>query len=130
MASDLISRKALVKAILAERDKIPLTVPAASYELVREKPNSHGNSMRGGIRKVLYCVETAPAVDAVEVVRCKDCVHAGAFPNNYAARRFEGRMNCYLCRGDDGYGISNVSVVYPDDFCSDGVRKEKKDAVD
>lgn len=67
MGNDLISRKALVKAILAERDKIPLTVPAASYELVREKPNSHGNAMRGGIRKALYCVETAQAVDAIPI---------------------------------------------------------------
>lgn len=67
MASDMISRKALVKAILAERDKIPLTVPAAIYEFVREKPNSHGNAMRGGIRKALHCVETAPAVDAIPI---------------------------------------------------------------
>lgn len=70
-------------------------------------------------------IENAPTVDAVEVVRCKDCVHAGAFPNKYAERRFEGCMNCFLCRGDDGYGIANVSVVYPDDYCSDGVRREE-----
>ena len=68
-------------------------------------------------------IENTHTVDAVEVVRCKDCVHAGAFPNKYAERRFEGGMNCFLCRGDDGYGIANVSVVYPDDFCSDGVRR-------
>lgn len=64
---DLISRKALVKVLLAERDKIPLTVPAAIYEFVREKPNSHGNAMRGGIRKALHRVETAPAVDAIPI---------------------------------------------------------------
>lgn len=52
-----------------------------------------------------------PTVDAVEVVRCKDCVHAGAFPNAYAERRFEGGMNCYLCRGDDGYGMPDIFLA-------------------
>lgn len=104
MASDLISRDTL----LAEYDRVHVGEPGGARKLIAE----------------------AKAVDAVEVVRCKDCVHAGAFPNNYAARRFEGGMNCYLCRGDDGYGIANVSVVYPDDYCSDGVRRDKKDAVD
>ena len=71
----LIDANEVVKAILAERDKIPRTVPAASYELISEKPFNHGNSMRGGIRKALRCIEQAPTVDAVAVVRCKDCKH-------------------------------------------------------
>ena len=33
--------------------------------------------MRGGIRKGLRIAETAPAIDAVEVVRCCDCKHWG-----------------------------------------------------
>lgn len=104
MARDLISREAL-------------------YDAMREKEWQNWPPLD----EIDAVIEKAPAVDAVEVVRCKECVHAGAFPNNYAARRFEGGMNCYLCRGDDGYGIANVSVVYPDDYCSDGVRREKKD---
>lgn len=79
---------------------------------------------------VVRMLDRQPTIDAVEVVRCKDCVHAGAFPNAYAERRFEGGMNCYLCRGDDGYGIANVSVVYPDGYCDDGVRREQKNAAD
>lgn len=102
MASDLISRSAL----LAECDRVYVGEPGGARTLIAE----------------------AQAVDAVEVVRCKDCVHAGAFTNNYAARRFAGGMNCYLCRGDDSFGMANVSLVYPDDYCSDGVRKEKQDA--
>lgn len=72
MASDLISRDALVKAILAERDKIPLEV-VPRYGFGVPVPERHGQSMRGGIRKALHCVETATAVDAVEVVRCNEC---------------------------------------------------------
>lgn len=71
----LIDANEVVNAILAERDKIPRTVPAAPYELVAEKPFNHGNSMRGGIRKALRCIEQAPTVDAVPVVRCRECAH-------------------------------------------------------
>ena len=68
--SRLIDANEVVKNIVAERDKIP-------YELVSEKPFKHGNSMRGGIRKALHCIEQAPTVDAVPVVRCKKCVLHG-----------------------------------------------------
>ena len=64
----LIDATEVIKNIVAERDKIP-------YELVSEKPFKHGNSMRGGIRKALHCIEQAPTVDAVPVVRCRECDH-------------------------------------------------------
>lgn len=49
MASDLISRSAL----LAEYDRVHVGEPGGARKLIAE----------------------APAVDAVEVVRCKDCKH-------------------------------------------------------
>lgn len=116
MASDLISRKALLQKF------------AKSTWHDGRTFNEEGYFVRA--YDVHNMIDKAPAVDAVEVVRCKDCVHAGAFPNAYAKRRFEGGMNCYLCRGDDSFGMANVSLVYPDDYCSDGLRKEKEDAVD
>ena len=119
MASDLISRDAL-------RDVVKSWYWNGDLHNAKDDPAVIDAMTDLTIRTI----NKAPAVDAVEVVRCKDCVHAGAFPNNYAARRFEGGMNCYLCRGDDGYGIANVSVVYHDDYCSDGVRRVKEDAVD
>ena len=99
----LIDANKVVKAILAERDKIP-------YELVSEKPFKHGNSMRGGIRKALRCIEQAPTVDAVLVVRCRECKkHSEANGKHYC--KF-WRMYC------------------PDDsefFCKAGERKEGAD---
>lgn len=99
----LIDANEVVKAILAERDKIP-------YELVSEKPFKHGNSMRGGIRKALRCIEQAPTVDAVLVVRCRECKkHSEANGKHYC--KF-WRMYC------------------PDDsefFCKAGERKEGAD---
>ena len=75
--SRLIDANAVVKAILEERDKIPRTITTAPYELGTEKPYHAGDQMRGGIRKALRCIEQAPTVDAVPVVRCRECKHLG-----------------------------------------------------
>ena len=99
----LIDANKVVKDIISERDKIP-------YELVSEKPFKHGNSMRGGIRKALRCIEQAPTVAAVPVVRCRECKkHSEANGKHYC--KF-WRMYC------------------PDDsefFCKAGERKEGAD---
>ena len=55
------------------------------------------------------CIENAPTVDAVEVVRCKDC--------NY----FGGHGMCY-CHAADEHGTP--IFVREDDFCSYGERRE------
>ena len=100
--SRLIDANKVVKAILAERDKIP-------YELVSEKPFKHGNSMRGGIRKALRCIEQAPTVDAVPVVRCRECKYR--FKNNGHSKA--------------GCPIIDANIwMDDDDFCSHGERKE------
>lgn len=72
----LIDATKVVQDILAERDKIPLRVPCAPYELLDDKPYAMGQAQRGGIRKALRCIEEAPTIDAVEVVRCMDCKHS------------------------------------------------------
>lgn len=64
----LIDANQLKELIIHERDKIPLTVPAASYELVREKANLTGQAMRGGIRVALRCMERCTTIDAKPVV--------------------------------------------------------------
>lgn len=66
-----------VQLILAERDKIPKTVPGMGYEFGIPQPNYSGNLIRGGIRKALKVLETMPKADADEVVhahwvRCRD----------------------------------------------------------
>ena len=99
--SRLIDATDVIKNIVAERDKIP-------YELVSEKPFKHGNSMRGGIRKALRCIEQAPTVDAVPVVRCRECKHCD--PENY---------HC-----DHPMSTAAPLRRKPDDFCSYGERKE------
>ena len=55
-----------------------------------------------------------PTVDAVPVVRCKDCVNGRVFANKQGAEY----VDCVL----DDY-----SVRKPDEFCSYGERKEGAD---
>lgn len=65
----LINYEEYKNKLLKVRDSIPLTVPAATYELMLEKPDAHGMSMRGGIRKALKCLEEYQNVsDVVPVV--------------------------------------------------------------
>lgn len=97
----LIDATEVIKNIVAERDKIP-------YELVSEKPFKHGNSMRGGIRKALRCIEQAPTVDAVPVVRCRECKH----------RKYDDIFGMIWCNRDPC-----TKRVKQDDFCSYGERR-------
>lgn len=94
----LINANEVVKAILEERDKIPRTITTAPYELGTEKPYHAGDQMRGGIRKALRCIEQAPTVDAVPVVRCEKCVLHG---NCVTEDTFVlgGIENPYCCAG-------------------------------
>ena len=100
----LIDATEVIKNIVTERDKIP-------YELVSEKPFKHGNSMRGGIRKALRCIEQAPTVDAVAVTRCRGC------------KWWQEDDDVGHCDNPDG--LDNYAK--PDDFCSYGKRKEGAD---
>ena len=60
---------------------------------------------------VIMMIKTAPTVDAVEVVRCKDCKHCD--PENY---------HC-----DHPMGTAARLRRKPDDFCSYAERKEGVD---
>ena len=94
----LIDANKVVKNIVAERDKIPRTITAAPYELGAEKPYHAGDQMRGGIRKALRCIEQAPTVDAVLVVRCEKCVlHGNCVTED--AFVFAGIENPFCCVG-------------------------------
>lgn len=58
-------------------------------------------------------VEDAPTVDAVEVVRCKDCKYGDTYEMGVP---LDGSVRCNL--HDDGYEIHDTLW-----FCADGERK-------
>ena len=64
--------------------------------------------------KVLEWIEQAPTVDAVEVVRCRECKHAWIHPCGYVYCHRDGR-NAY----EMAFNL--------DSFCSYGERKEGAD---
>lgn len=59
---------------------------------------------------VYALIDRQPAVDAVEVVRCKDCKHYYAWPDDY--------RTCHLHYEIDGA----TEMMGSDDFCSKGER--------
>ena len=120
MSGDLISRSALIAAIVEERNKIPLRVPCAPYELLDDKPYAAGQNKRGGIRKALRCVNDAPAVDAVEVVHGKWVFSDFASPT----------LECSVCGGLAPWNIVDDYHSERTNFCPncgakmDGERKD------
>ena len=57
-------------------------------------------------------IDNAPAVDAVEVVRCKDCVNMGKLVKGY-------KEGCGCC-------MAHGWIVSPEDFCSWGETADEK----
>lgn len=104
----LIDATDLVRRVLIERDKIKTEV-VERYSFGVPTPDRHGQAMRGGIRKALREIETSPTVDAVEVVRCKDCKHTTRSKVN------PEKIICCLTK--------MCGTVDPDYFCADGERE-------
>ena len=109
MSGDLISREAVLEALRA-----------MGRELQNLSVTSFEKAISLGVAyECVGFVKDAPAVNAVEVVRCKDCARARALPEYRKPYFADGIMVCALGRGDPNEG---QSVVWPDDFCSDGVK--------
>lgn len=64
--------------------------------------------------RVLYIIEHKPTVDAVEVVRCKDCLYRS---------QYSDENGMYHCGGIDTTKDHVLPVVAPDFFCADGERR-------
>lgn len=61
---------------------------------------------------VMYALEDAPTIDAVEVVRCKDC-------------KSRGTENCAMTFNTEDNGYYLTDWTSDDGFCSWGKRKEE-----
>ena len=99
---DLISQEALKNAIAVAR---------TNYNTCPEY-----NELFNYFCNVVSAIsDEIPAVDAVEVVRCKDCVNMGKrppLPKGY--------------REDCGWCVMNGHAVLPEDFCSNGETADEK----
>lgn len=99
--SDLISRSALAMAMGVEN--------AVKYgnETAEQQHNSYDTLMK---YEIADYIDDAPAVDAVEVVRCRECVYAWK-------AMMTGTLYCEL------YG-RKAFTVHPDGYCSRGAKKD------
>ena len=70
------------------------------------------------IRDAIGEVLTAPALDAVPVVRCEECVCCTMWNDQLICSRIRDVM--------DGYYHGTAEVVNPDDYCSRGKRRMAK----
>ena len=63
-----------------------------------------------GVLSVLEKLDAAPTIDAVEVVRCKDCKYS-----------YDDISGLYC-----SHGVCIYCIVPPDFYCPEGKRKEKE----
>lgn len=104
MNEDLISRSALSEKLQAHHDFFVNAWGGFSNLSTKDKAR---------VDEITHCIAevmNAPAVDAVEMVRCRDCKHFCPC---------EGEEHKGVC--DELVGLE--SCVYEDDFCSYGERR-------
>ena len=89
-----------------------------AMEIVRDQRIAHPNAYHLTNYATLILQE-APTVDAVEVVRCKDCKHYKEFRTKRNKQIM--RLCCRMGKNDMEYSVK------PDDFCSYGELKEGVD---
>lgn len=67
-------------------------------------------------REILNSIETLPAIDAVPVVRCRNCKYVSKERSPESARKFGQLYDC---------GLGVLGSPKADDFCSYGERREE-----
>ena len=104
-ADAMISLCALLKKLKKEHESIRQIY----YSLIDYVDKAICKGELGTYARVKRIVEEAPAVDAVEVVRCKDCIH------------YEMGV-CLKIYSDGAVSEYAWQERKPDDFCSYGER--------
>lgn len=75
-------------------------------------------SLGGAVSGVMKHIDNMPAIDAVPVVRCRDCIGKSTWYKNESSDEF------YIC------GMSGMYIVKDTDYCSFGERKENRETND
>lgn len=102
-----------------------------AYAIRKEHCNDCDISIQQDCLKDPVCasmmwIDEAPTIDAVEVVRCKDCKSFWQYSDEYK-QKVEGTDedcydgDCYVGIMNNGYDQFNARKF--NDFCSDGERK-------
>ena len=79
----------------------------AAIDAIKRYESAYSYDLNNGLILAMNAVVDVPTIDAVPVVRCKDCKHN-------LLSRVSGNALCYL----------GMSLSHPYDFCSQAERKE------
>ena len=106
---------------LIDADKYNELLQRAVYNVQMMDDTFTADSIMQGIRQAQRILKEHPTVDAIPVIRCKDCKHC----LNYC-RIIEDRKYDYACalKEECGYPYGRFRVN-ENDFCSRAERKEK-----
>lgn len=77
---------------------------------------THLNNLAEGFKEADEVIFSLPTVDAVEVVRCKDCKHSRERNEHEKQYLIEGILICTSCDATD----ECWNPVFPEHFCSYG----------
>ena len=88
----------------------------------------HEADTYGAVEDVVYAedIDNAPTIDAVEVVRCKDCTRCVRYRDEFVCGHALPTKNL------EQYfqmGMSIMAIVKPDDFCAHGERRSHHDSL-
>ena len=100
-------------ALLAELDKF-----------VNPLPDAYGLHFLNGLSTAITEIEDAPTVDAVEVVRCKDCKSAEPYTRMNGKTGFYCKHQKCTLRYGTNWERLYMPIKEADDFCSYGERRE------
>lgn len=112
MASDLISREALLDSLEEAYKELKKIHDGLQYVDERRICGAQLSTFA----EIVLRARKAPSVDAVEVVRCKDCV----FYQPFIQEMYKGKGDCE----------EHDAMVCDDDFCSYGRKLVMKDATE
>lgn len=124
--------KAMARLIDAD---IALRLFGEEYEETKElihNGETQLDSLAEGFQEAHHIIKyVLPTVDAVPVVRCRDCINAEPLERNCEVNA-NFYMHCRLWRGEECKNVwhkykryyRDYSLVQHDDFCSSGERKE------
>ena len=108
-------RKRTINARKRARDYVDRD---AVLDCFRDWVDSHGDVHTPDEMPEYRAIEALPTVDAVSVVRCRDCRYWKKDHVLDGYTLFKGHMVCT-------YAIANSFVRHPEDFCSKGEREER-----
>lgn len=98
----------------------PISKEAVQKMLVDLRTSLNECYISIGISMALHQLEGFPQMDAVPVVRCKECKNGAPLPEEARAEFSPGVMRCLAGRGD----CDRYCTTWEDGFCDEGAKED------